>query len=60
MKMKLFKLIVLVSILSLLASGVALAGKDLDAVKKKGFIQAGVNGGVFGFGEINYIHVNMQ
>jgi general L-amino acid transport system substrate-binding protein len=37
-------------ILSLLAAGVAFAGKDLDAVKKKGFIQAGVNGGVFGFG----------
>ncbi|MDX2479850.1 MAG: amino acid ABC transporter substrate-binding protein [Desulfuromusa sp.] len=26
------------------------AGKDLDAVKNKGFIQAGVNGSVFGFG----------
>jgi general L-amino acid transport system substrate-binding protein len=37
-------------ILSLLAAGAAFAGKDLDAVKKKGFIQAGVNGGVFGFG----------
>jgi general L-amino acid transport system substrate-binding protein len=37
-------------ILSLLAAGVAFAGKDLDAVKKKGFVQAGVNGGVFGFG----------
>jgi general L-amino acid transport system substrate-binding protein len=41
---------VLVMILSLLAAGIAFAGKDLDAVKKKGFIQAGVNGGVFGFG----------
>ena len=48
--MKLSKLTVLVMILSLLAAGVAFAGKDLDAVKKKGFIQAGVNGGVFGFG----------
>ena len=48
--MKLTKLTVLVMILSLLAAGVAFAGKDLDAVKKKGFIQAGVNGGVFGFG----------
>jgi general L-amino acid transport system substrate-binding protein len=28
----------------------AYAGKDLDAVRAKGFIQAGVNGGVFGFG----------
>jgi general L-amino acid transport system substrate-binding protein len=37
-------------ILSLLAAGFAFAGKDLDAVKKKGFVQAGVNGGVFGFG----------
>lgn len=51
--MKLFKLILLISILSLLTSGLALAGKDLDAVKKKGFIQAGVNGGVFGFGMPN-------
>jgi general L-amino acid transport system substrate-binding protein len=48
--MKMSRLTVLVMILSLLAAGVAFAGKDLDAVKKKGFIQAGVNGGVFGFG----------
>ncbi len=48
--MKLSRMTVLVMILSLLAAGVAFAGKDLDAVKKKGFIQAGVNGGVFGFG----------
>jgi general L-amino acid transport system substrate-binding protein len=48
--MRLNRLTVLVMILSLLAAGVAFAGKDLDAVKKKGFIQAGVNGGVFGFG----------
>jgi general L-amino acid transport system substrate-binding protein len=48
--MKLSRLAVLVMILSLLAAGVVFAGKDLDAVKKKGFIQAGVNGGVFGFG----------
>jgi general L-amino acid transport system substrate-binding protein len=40
----------LVTVFSLLAGGVALAGKDLDAVRSKGFIQAGVNGGVFGFG----------
>jgi general L-amino acid transport system substrate-binding protein len=48
--MKMSRLTVLVMILSLLAAGAAFAGKDLDAVKKKGFIQAGVNGGVFGFG----------
>jgi len=48
--MKMSRLTVLVMILTLLAAGVAFAGKDLDAVKKKGFIQAGVNGGVFGFG----------
>jgi general L-amino acid transport system substrate-binding protein len=48
--MKMSRLTVLVMILSLLAAGIAFAGKDLDAVKKKGFIQAGVNGGVFGFG----------
>ena len=48
--MKLSRLTVLVMILSLLTAGMAFAGKDLDAVKKKGFIQAGVNGGVFGFG----------
>jgi len=48
--MKMSRLTVLVMILSLLATGVAFAGNDLDAVKKKGFIQAGVNGGVFGFG----------
>jgi general L-amino acid transport system substrate-binding protein len=48
--MKLAKLIALVVGLSLLMTGLAFAGKDLDAVQKKGFIQAGVNGGVFGFG----------
>lgn len=48
--MKLSRLAVLVVIISLVCTGFAFAGKDLDAVKKKGFIQAGVNGGVFGFG----------
>jgi general L-amino acid transport system substrate-binding protein len=48
--MRLRRLTVLVMVLSLLTAGFAFAGKDLDAVKKKGFIQAGVNGGVFGFG----------
>jgi general L-amino acid transport system substrate-binding protein len=33
-----------------MAVGIAFAGKDLDAVKKKGYVQVGVNGGVFGFG----------
>jgi len=35
----------------LLAAGVAGAGETLDAVKAKGFVQVGVNGGVFGFGK---------
>lgn len=48
--MKLNRLTVLVTILSLLTAGLAFAGKDFDAVKQKGFVQAGVNGGVFGFG----------
>ena len=48
--MRLTRLTALVAILSFLVVGIAFAGKDLDAVKKKGFIQAGVNGGVFGFG----------
>jgi general L-amino acid transport system substrate-binding protein len=48
--MKLVKLIAVAVCLSMLMFGFAHAGKDLDAVKKKGFIQAGVNGGVFDFG----------
>lgn len=48
--MKLTKSLVLILALGLTMVGFAHAGKDLDAVKKKGFIQAGVNGGVFGFG----------
>lgn len=48
--MKFTRITVMVMVLSLLCLGLAHAGKDLDAVKKKGFIQAGVNGGVFGFG----------
>ena len=48
--MKPVKLLIIVLCLSLLPCGLAYAGKDLDAVKKKGFIQVGVNGGVFGFG----------
>jgi general L-amino acid transport system substrate-binding protein len=48
--MRLRKLTILVTIFTMLAAGIAFAGKDLDAVQKKGFVQAGVNGGVFGFG----------
>ncbi len=44
------KSILLIMVLSLFLVSTAYAGADLDAVKKKGFIQAGVNGGVFGFG----------
>ena len=32
-------------------AGIAGAGETLDAVKAKGFVQVGVNGGVFGFGK---------
>ncbi len=48
--MKFTKALLLMLCLSLALATFAQAGKDLDAVKKKGFIQAGVNGGVFGFG----------
>lgn len=48
--MKLTKVLVLILTLCLMVVTFAHAGKDLDAVKSKGFIQAGVNGGVFGFG----------
>ncbi len=48
--MKITKILALLMSLSLLTVAFAYAGKDLDAVKKKGFVQAGVNGGVFGFG----------
>jgi len=48
--MKLRRVVCLMVILSLAMVATAFAGKDLDAVLKKGFIQAGVNGGVFGFG----------
>ncbi len=48
--MRFARLVALVAAVSLLCGGLAFAGKDLDTVVKKGFIQAGVNGGVFGFG----------
>ncbi len=48
--MKLFKLcVVAVAVLAIAMAGVAMAGETLDAVKKRGYIIAGVNGGVFGF-----------
>jgi general L-amino acid transport system substrate-binding protein len=48
--MKLFKFMAVAVCLSMLMIGFAHAGKDLDAIKQKGYIQVGVNGGVFGFG----------
>jgi general L-amino acid transport system substrate-binding protein len=48
--MNLNRLTVLVTVFLLLAAGAAFAGKDFDAVVKKGVVVAGVNGGVFGFG----------
>lgn len=48
--MKLTKSIVLALSLALILVTFAHAGKDLDTVKSKGFIQTGVNGSVFGFG----------
>ena len=48
--MKVTKALFLTLALCLMMVTFAQAGKDLDAVKKKGFVQAGVNGGVFGFG----------
>jgi len=48
--MKATKVVALVTTLLLIGTSFAFAGKDFDAVMKKGFVQAGVNGGVFGFG----------
>ncbi|GAB6081269.1 amino acid ABC transporter substrate-binding protein [Desulfuromonas carbonis] len=48
--MKLSRIMVAVAVLLLMSAGLACAGQDLDAVKKKGYVQVGVNGGVFGFG----------
>lgn len=48
--MKLSRMVFLLVAISLMTVGFAYAGKDFDAVRDKGFIQAGVNGGVFGFG----------
>ena len=48
--MKFFKLcVVTVAVLVLVTASLAMAGETLDAVKKRGYVIAGVNGGVFGF-----------
>ena len=41
---------VVLAALLLLAPVAALAGETLDAVKARGFLTVGVNGGLFGFG----------
>jgi general L-amino acid transport system substrate-binding protein len=41
--------VVAVAVIAVLAVGTALAGETLDAVKGRGFVLVGVNGGVFGF-----------
>ncbi|MDF1552418.1 MAG: amino acid ABC transporter substrate-binding protein [Deferrisomatales bacterium] len=51
MKRTLQWFVVGVATASLFAAGVAAAGETLDAVKAKGFVQAGVNGSLFGFGK---------
>ncbi len=50
--MKLIKATVLVSLalVLLLAPVAAMAGETLDAVKARGYLSVGVNGGLFGFG----------
>ncbi len=49
--MKRFKqCVAIIAIMILAASGVAMAGETLDAVKAKGFVQVGVNGSLAGFG----------
>jgi len=48
--MKIIKLCLIMAIVTLIASaGLAMAGETLDAVKARGSLIAGVNGGVFGF-----------
>lgn len=48
--MKVIKLsVVFMVVLAMLTAGMAMAGGTLDAVKKRGFLKIGVNGGVFGF-----------
>jgi general L-amino acid transport system substrate-binding protein len=45
--LKLF--VVALAVVVIATAGLALAGETLDAVKKRGYVIAGVNGGVFGF-----------
>ncbi len=48
--MKFFKVcVVAVAVLALVTASLAMAGETLDAVKKRGYVIAGVNGDVFGF-----------
>ena len=51
MKRTLQWIVVGLAAVSLFTAGIAAAGETLDAVKAKGFIQAGVNGSLFGFGK---------
>ena len=48
--MRFFKLfVVALAVVVIATAGLALAGETLDAVKKRGYVIAGVNGDVFGF-----------
>ena len=48
--MKFFKVcVVTVAVLVLVTASLAMAGETLNAVKKRGYVIAGVNGSVFGF-----------
>ena len=40
----------LVAVLLLLAPVIAMAGETLDAVKARGYVLVGANGGLYGFG----------
>jgi general L-amino acid transport system substrate-binding protein len=44
-----FKLCAAIVVATMLIAGVAVAGGTLDAVRERGVLIAGVNGGVFGF-----------
>lgn len=48
--MKFMKLLLPAILLVLASAGLAWGGETLDKVKAKGFVQTGVNGGLFGFG----------
>ncbi|MBW2092824.1 MAG: amino acid ABC transporter substrate-binding protein [Deltaproteobacteria bacterium] len=53
--MKLFKLATIMTMVVALtlATGLAIAGETLDAVKARGFVRVGANGGVYGFGHLD-------